>query len=155
MKFPQAHVHKRSQILMLRSKPFFFWPSWILFFPFLNHFLTHTCLMFTEFSSTCSCKQTSQFPASKRRMHFFYPGGSFFLQWVKLKIYFSFGLFSLREKKRGKITICGSQKSSLTHGLTSCVLDEKQKQGWFLSRKITYLPSLSIALLWFMYGHQV
>ena len=37
IKFPYAHVHKRSQILMLRSKPFFSSPRQILCFPFIYH----------------------------------------------------------------------------------------------------------------------
>ena len=102
IKFPSAFVHKRSQILMLQSKPLLSWPRKILFFPFVHHFLTHSCLMFTEFSSACNWKQISQSPASKRRTYFLWSKVFFFFfltEWNK-KIFFSFVLYSPREKKR-------------------------------------------------------
>ena len=84
VKFPSAFVHKRSQILMLRSKPLLSWPRETLFFPSLHHFLTHSCLMFTEFSSASNWKQTSQCPASKRRTHFLWSKFFFFLVNVRM-----------------------------------------------------------------------
>ena len=49
---------------------------------------------------------------------------------IYMDYFFSFLLFSPREK-RGKVTNCGngSWKSLLLHGLKSCALNEKQKQG--------------------------
>ena len=102
IKFPSAFVQKLSQILMLRSKPLLSWPREILFFPFVHHFLTHSCLMFTEFSSACNWKQISQSPASKRRTYFLWSKVFFFFfltEWNK-KIFFSFVLYSPTEEKR-------------------------------------------------------
>ena len=99
IKFPSAFVHKRSQILMLRSIPLLSWPREILFFLFVYQFLTHSCLMFTEFPSASNWKKTSQSPASKRRTYFLWYKVSFF--WLgQIKDIFSFVLFSPREKKR-------------------------------------------------------
>ena len=102
IKFPSAFVQKLSQILMLRSKPLLSWPREILFFSFVHHFLTHSCLMFTEFSSACNWKQISQSPASKRRTYFCDPRFSFSFFWLSeiKKIFFSFVLYSPRERKR-------------------------------------------------------
>ena len=75
-------------------------------FPFVHHFLTHSCLMFTEFSPTSNWKKTSQSPASKRWTLFCDPSFYFFLPFffffdcVKLKIIFGIVLFSPREKNR-------------------------------------------------------
>ena len=71
-------------------------------FPFVHHFLTHSCLMFTEFSSACNWKQISQSPASKRRTYFCDPRFSFSFFWLSeiKKIFFSFVLYSPRERKR-------------------------------------------------------
>ena len=134
IKSPHTHFHKRSQIWMLRSKPFFslgqarFWC-----FPFVHHVLTDSCLMFTEFSSTSNWKQTSQSPASKcwtlLWSKFLFPYNFFFIfDSVKLKIFFGIGFFH-RGRKIGKVIICG--KCSLLYGLTSCALNEQQKSRWF------------------------
>ena len=102
IKFPSAFVQKLSKIVMLLSKPLLSWPREILFFSFVHHFLTHSCLMFTEFSSACNWKQISQSPASKRRTYFLWSKVFFFFfltEWNK-KIFFSFVLYSPRKKKR-------------------------------------------------------
>ena len=104
IKFPSAFVQKLSQILMLRSKPLLSWPREILFFSFVHHFLTHSCLMFTEFSSACIAianKSLSLLPRNAEHT-FCDPRFSFFFfltEWNK-KIFFSFVLYSPTEEKR-------------------------------------------------------
>ena len=116
IKFPSAFVHKRSQILMLRSIPLLSLPREILFFLSVHHFLTHSCLIFREFSSASNWKRTSQSLASKRRTHFFVIQGFVFSYWVKLKTFFNFVLFSQPYK------LCTKRETNV---------------GMVLSRKIT------------------
>ena len=49
-------------------------------FPSVHHFLTHSCLLFTEFSSACNWKEASQYPVLPRSAkHIFCdPSYSFF-----------------------------------------------------------------------------
>ena len=99
IKFPSAFVHKRSQILMLRSIPLLSWPREIQFFLFVHHFLTHSCLMFTEFPSASNWKQTSQCPASKRRTYFLWSKVFFF--WLgEIKDIFQFCFIFTEGEKR-------------------------------------------------------
>ena len=62
-------------------------------FPSVHHFLTHSCLLFTEFSSACNWKQASQSPVLFLWSHFL---------WSKLFSFFIFFIFlsSRKEKKR-------------------------------------------------------
>ena len=59
--------------------------------------------VYREISSTCNWKQTSQSPARIESQNTFFVIQGFlflFFDWVKWKIFFSFVLFSSREKKR-------------------------------------------------------
>ena len=91
IKFPHGHVRKRSQILMLRSKPLFFWPRRILSFS-LRASLFDSQLLIVNIVFFCLRLETSlsvSGPATKRRTHFL---------WSKFFIFFI--LFSSSEKKR-------------------------------------------------------
>ena len=65
-------------------------------FPSVHHFLTHSCLLFTEFSSACNWKQASQSPVLFLWSHFLWSKLFFFF----IFLFFKFFLFSRREKKR-------------------------------------------------------
>ena len=65
-------------------------------FPSVHHFLTHSCLLFTEFSSACNWKQASQSPVLFLWSHFLWSKLFFFF----IFLFFNFFLFSRREKKR-------------------------------------------------------
>ena len=65
-------------------------------FPSVHHFLTHSCLLFTEFSSACNWKQASQSPVLFLWSHFLWSKLFFFLIFFIFLIF----LFSRREKKR-------------------------------------------------------
>ena len=131
------------------------------FFPFVRHFLTHSCLMFTEFFSACNWIQTSWSPASKRRTLFlrFKLSFFFFFYWVKWKIFFSLVLFSPMEKTRKDNYRYLWQWIITIFTITqpySCTLNEKQKHGLFyLKDNVFTFCLLCIALLWFVYAHQV
>ena len=97
-------------------------------FPSVHPFLTHSCLLFTEFSSACNWKQASQSPVLPRSAEHIFcdPSYSFFLFFLFFLLFFFHG-----GRKKGKITTGiwgnGLWKSSLSHSLTSCALNEKQK----------------------------
>ena len=65
-------------------------------FPSVHHFLTHSCLLFTEFSSACNWKQASQSPVLFLWSHFLWSKLLFFFYFFIFYIF----LFSRREKKR-------------------------------------------------------
>ena len=105
IKFPSAFVHKRPQILMLRSIPLLSWSKEILFFHFVNHFLNHRCEMFIErfLLLAIGNKPLNLLPGSNRRTHFLWSKVFFFFFfWLgEMKDIFQFCfLFSSREKKR-------------------------------------------------------
>ena len=50
-----------------------------------NHFLTHSCLMFTEFSSACNWKQASQYPVLPRSAEHIFCDPSFSFQFSFLR----------------------------------------------------------------------
>ena len=88
IKFPHAHVWKRSQILMLRSKPSFSWPRRILLFSLrtslfdlqlLNFYRVFFCLQFETSLSVSG-------PASRSGTHFLW-----------FKFFFSFFFFVFTE----------------------------------------------------------
>ena len=60
--------------------------------------------------------------------------------------YFSFPLFSPREEKKGNITNYGNRswKALCSPSLKSCARKKKKKVGTVLSRKITWLPFVSL-----------
>ena len=104
IKFPSAFVHKRSQILMLRTKPLLSWPRETLLFSLRTSLFDSQLLNVYRvfFCLHCNCKQISQSPASKRRTYFLWSKVFFFFfltEWNK-KIFFSFVLYSPTEEKR-------------------------------------------------------
>ena len=95
IKFPHGHVRKRSQILMLGSKPLFFWPRRILSFS-LRTSLFDSQLLIVYRVFFCLQLETSlsvSGPAKKRRTHFL---------WSKLFIhyFFSFVVFNFTEGEK-------------------------------------------------------
>ena len=83
----------------------------------------------------------------------------FFFYWVKWKIFFSLVLFSPMEKKRKDNYRYLWQWIITIFTITqpySCTLNEKQKHGLFyLKDNVFTFCLLCIALLWFVYAHQV
>ena len=156
IKFPSALVHKRSQILMLRSKPLFFWPRRILLFSLrtslfdsqlLNVYRVFFCLQLeTNLSVSCLEAQNALFVIQV----------VFFVYLVKLKIYFWLFYFHWGRKKREDNYLWQwiIEIFTNTQPYKLCT-KRKTKTGEVLSREITELPSLCIAQLWFMYAHQV
>ena len=108
---PKSHNHKRSQILMPRSKPLFSWPREILFFSFVHHFLTHSCLMFQyrvffvqlETNLPISCLEA-------QNIFFVIQGFLFSFLLGEIKRFFSVLFYFHGGRKKGKITtgICGN-----------------------------------------------
>ena len=64
-------------------------------FPSVHHFLTHSCLLFTEFSSACNWKQASQSPVLFLWSHFLWSKLFFFFFFY----FFNFFIFTEGEKK--------------------------------------------------------
>ena len=63
-------------------------------FPSVHHFLTHSCSMFTEFSSACNWKQASQSPALPRSAEHTFCDPSYYFFY-----FFYFFIFTEGEKK--------------------------------------------------------
>ena len=146
---------------MLRSKPLFSWPREILFFALrtslfdsqlLNVYRGFFCLQLdTNLSVPCLEAQNTFFAIQVVLFFFFLLG--------EMKDIFSLVLFSPMEKKRKDnyrhlwqwiITIF-----TITQPY-SCTLNEKQKHGLFyLKDNVFTFCLLCIALLWFVYAHQV
>ena len=111
-------------------------------FPSVHHFLTHSCLLFTEFSSACNWKQASQSPVLFLWSHFL---------WSKLFFFFFFifliFLFSRREKKRKDYNRYLRQWIIeifiITQPYKLCTKRET-KVEIALPRKITWLPSVNL-----------
>ena len=145
IEFPSAFVHKRPQILMLRSIPLLSWSKEILFFHFVHHFLNHRCEMFIErfLLLAIGNKPLNLLPGSNRRTHFLWSKVFFFFffDWVKWKIIFSFVLFSSREKKRKDnypyLWQWIIEIFIITQPYELCAKRET-KIGMVLSRKLTY-----------------
>ena len=140
IKFPHGHVRKRSQILMLRSKPLFFWPRRILSFS-LRTSLFDSQLLIVYRVFFCLQLETSlsvSGPATKRRTHFFCSSYSFFL---------FFSLFSRREKRRKDYYRYLRQWIIeifiITQPYKLCTKRET-KAEIALPRKITWLPSVNL-----------
>ena len=68
-------------------------------FPSVHHFLTHSCLLFTEFSSACNWKQASQSPVLFLWSHFLWSKLFFFFIFLFFKFFYFHG-----GRKKGKIT---------------------------------------------------
>ena len=114
-------------------------------FPSVHHFLTHSCLMFTEFSSACNWKQASQSLVLPRSAEHIWstcdPSYSFFF------FCFLFLLFSRREKKRKDYYRYLRQWIIeifiITQPYKLCTKRET-KVEIALPRKITWLPSVNL-----------
>ena len=68
-------------------------------FPSVHHFLTHSCLLFTEFSSACNWIQASQSPVLFLWSHFLWSKLFFFFIFLFFKFFYFHG-----GRKKGKIT---------------------------------------------------
>ena len=145
IKVPHGHVRKRSQILMLRSKPLFFWPRRILSLS-LRTSLFDSQLLIVYRVFFCLQLETSfsvSGPAKKRRTHFL---------WSKLFFFFFFFffrllLFSRREKRRKDYYRYLRQWIIeifiITRPYKLCTKRETKVEK-ALPRKITWLPSLNL-----------
>ena len=72
-------------------------------FPSVHHFLTHSCLLFTEFSSACNWKQAFQSPVLPRSAEHIFCDPSY--SFIYLYIYLFFCRFYFHGgRKGGKIT---------------------------------------------------
>ena len=116
-------------------------------FPSVHHFLTHSCLLFTEFSSACNWKQASQslvLPRSAEHI-FCDPSYSFFLFFCFCFCFF--WLFSRREKKRKDYYLYLRQGIIeifiISQPYKLCTKRET-KVEIALPRKITWLPSVNL-----------
>ena len=67
-------------------------------FPSVHHFLTHSCLLFTEFSSACNWKQASQSPVLPRSAEHIFCDPSY--SFIYLFIYFFFVVFIFTEGEK-------------------------------------------------------
>ena len=147
IKFPHGHVRKRSQILMLRSKPLFSWPRRILSFS-LRTSLFDSQLLIVYRVFFCLQLETSfsvSGPAKKRRTHFLW-SKLFFYLFIYLFIFLSF-LFSRREKRRKDYYRYLRQWIIeifiITQPYKLCT-ERETKVEIALPRKITWLPSVNL-----------
>ena len=117
-------------------------------FPSVHHFLTHSCLLFTEFSSACNWKQAFQSPVLPRSAEHIFcdPSYSFIYLFIYLFIFLSF-LFSRREKRRKDYYRYLRQWIIeifiITQPYKLCT-ERETKVEIALPRKITWLPSVNL-----------
>ena len=117
-------------------------------FPSVHHFLTHSCLWFTDFSSACNWKKASQSLVLPRSAEHFFcdPSYSFFFFFF----FFFVLLFSRREKKRKDYYRYLRQWIIeifiITQPYKLCTKRET-KVEIALPRKITWLPSVNLCCI--------
>ena len=143
IKFPHGHVRKRSQFLMLRSKPLFSWPRRILSFS-LRTSLFDSQLLIVYRVFFCLQLETSLSVSGP-----FFVITFFVIQVILFFIFlfFTFFLFSRREKKRKDynryLRRWIIEIFIITQPYKLCTKRET-KVEIALPRKITWLPSVNL-----------